>query len=429
MYGHQWPEASRANPTTQRHHPPPGRRRSPAPHRLSPRRHNGDPNFNPSYPFNVRGSVDPLGNILAGANVSNLTYAIDIPVVTNAVFDILVRSDASSANTLVKLDGGLDLNSQMGLGPTSGGVGRTGPICATTNRATARMSFRVTNRRPCNSATARRNSPPRNAANNTIVSLGAETYYLHGRRFDARSSRVQDWRRHHEPDRQLGLARPDECGDLAEHQPADAAIPLESGGRQPVDVWVKVGFQFQINTCFIYYTTDGSNPEGAFGIGKGTTQVVQALYVDHDSATNNIDWWKGTIPAQTNGTQVRYKVALFNGGSIYAGQSIQPISDAEPSGSKLYGLTQAAITNFNPTTAVVWLHNDLNTNNTTIGLQAGFHIVRARTFLPRSKQVQRLQHLRPDVLLRCRLADGRDCLAGDKWHQCHECQLHGGRAR
>ena len=44
-----------------------------------------------------------------------------------------------------------------------------------------------------------------------------------------------------------------------------------------MDFWVKVGYQFQINTCFIYYTTDGSNPEGAFGVGKGTTQVVQAL--------------------------------------------------------------------------------------------------------------------------------------------------------
>ena len=50
--------------------------------------------------------------------------------------------------------------------------------------------------------------------------------------------------------------------------------------------------------------------------------------------------------------------------------------------SKLFGLTQAAITNFNPANAVVWLHNDLNPANTTVGLQSGFHILRARTFLP-----------------------------------------------
>ena len=35
---------------------------------------------------------------------------------------------------------------------------------------------------------------------------------------------------------------------------------------------------------------------------------------------------------------------------------------------------------------MVWLHNDLNTNNTAIGLQSGFHIVRARIFLPRTNQ-------------------------------------------
>ena len=70
-------------------------------------------------------------------------------------------------------------------------------------------------------------------------------------------------------------------------------------------------------------------------------------------------------------------MALFYNG-------IQPISDAEVSGSKLFGLAEYSITNFNPTSAVVWLHDDLNTNNTTIGLQEGFHILRARTFLPRS---------------------------------------------
>ena len=50
--------------------------------------------------------MDQFGNVLVGVNVSNKTYAIDIPVVTNANFDFLVRNDASSASTQVKLDGG-----------------------------------------------------------------------------------------------------------------------------------------------------------------------------------------------------------------------------------------------------------------------------------------------------------------------------------
>ncbi|HTR43559.1 MAG TPA: hypothetical protein VMH87_18255, partial [Pseudomonadales bacterium] len=160
-----------------------------------------------------------------------------------------------------------------------------------------------------------------------------------------------------------------------------------------VDIWVKVGYSLQINSCFIYYTTDGSNPDGGFGIGKGTTQVVPAFFVSRDSVTNNIDWWKGTIPAQPNGTQVRYKVALFDGGSygMSAGDttdwpSIAPVTNTDITGSKLFGLTQATITNFNPTTAVVWYHNDLNPANTYTGLQTGYHIIRARTFLSRPGQ-------------------------------------------
>jgi hypothetical protein len=120
---------------------------------------------------------------------------------------------------------------------------------------------------------------------------------------------------------------------------------------------------------------------------------VPAFWLNHDSAQFNIDWWKGTIPAQPANTQVRYKVALFYGGSygFYSGNtagysSIQPISDAEPSGSKLFGLNQCAITNFNPATASVWLHNDLNPANCITGLQSGFHIVRARPFLPRANK-------------------------------------------
>ena len=121
-------------------------------------------------------------------------------------------------------------------------------------------------------------------------------------------------------------------------------------------------------------------------MAKGTTQIIQAHWMTNDVADNTIDWWTNTIPGQPSGTQVRYKVGLFSGGSVYSGQSIGTISDAEPQGSKLFGLTQNAITNFNPTTATVWLHNDLNPSNTVTGLQPGFHIVRARTFLPRTNQ-------------------------------------------
>jgi hypothetical protein len=389
IYGYQWPEASRANVSTNAII---FRQGGNEVQRITVYRTDGpdgDTNtYNPLFPFKMRGSVDQYGNVIGGAHVSNLTYAIDVPVVTNANFDILVRSDASCSNTLVKLDGGIDLNSQMGLGPTSfNGTAPTNFLDLRDNKpgyvTDVFLGYEQT-------AFQFRNGPEkfaaRNIANNNIVSLGAETYYytvggssnvISGSGYGAGiTNQTANWV-YHDPTATNTVLSPNNT--------ATQRVPLNPTAGQSVNIYVKVGYQFQINTCFIYYTTDGSNPEGAFGVGKGTTQMVQAHFLNHDSAQNNIDWWSGTIPAQSNGTQVRYKVGSFNGDS--AGNSnIPPISDAEPQGSKYYGLTQAAITNFNPTTATVWLHNDLNPANTMTGLQSGFHIVRARTFLPRAGQ-------------------------------------------
>jgi hypothetical protein len=394
MYGCQWPEASRANVSTNAIVFRQGGNE--VLQRLVYRTDgpDGQAAYNPLFPFKMRGSVDPYtGDPLLApgeGNVSNLTYAIGVPVVTNANFDILVRSDASCSNTLVKLDGGIDLNSQMGLGPTNDSVGQ-----APTNFLDLRdnkpgyatdvyLGFEQT-------ALQFRNGPEKFAArvvaSNNLVSLGAETYsytvgggsnVVAGVGFGAGiTNATANWV-YHDP------AATNTA--LAPNNTATQRMPLSPTSGQAADIYVKVGYQFQINTAFLYYTTDGTDPEGAFGTGKGATQVVPASWVNHDSAQPTIDWWKGTIPAQAAGTTVFYKVALFHGGSTYAGQSIAPISDAESQGSKYYGLTQAAITNFNPTTAPVWLHNDLNPANTTSGLQSGYHIVRARVFLPRSGQ-------------------------------------------
>jgi hypothetical protein len=393
MYGIQWPQASQANAATnaiilQQHGVP-----VPTIKIFRTDGPNGDPNYNPLFPYKMRGSVDPLtGNPIVApgeGNVSNLTYAINVPIVTNANFDILCRSDASTANTLVKLDGSTDLNSQMGLGPTNfqQGIAPTNFLDLRDNKPgyadDVFLGYEQT-------ALQFRNGPEKFAAgltsSNTIVSTGAETYsytvggtsnVVIGSGFGSaitNSTAAWVW---HDPTNSV---------TSFSANPPSQRNPLSPAGGQSVDLWIKVGYQFQVNTCFVYYTTDGTMPDGAFGTGKGTTQVAQGNWVDHDSVQNNIDWWKVTLPAQANGTQVRYKLALFNGGSAYAGQSIATITNSEPSGSKLFGLTQAAITNFNPATAVVWLHNDLNISNTVVGLQSGFHILRARTFLPRSGQ-------------------------------------------
>ena len=323
-------------------------------------------------------------------NVSNLTYAINIPVVTNAPFDILVRSDASTSNTLVKLDGGTDLNSQMGLGPTNfqTGIAPTNFLDLRDNKPGYADDVFLGYEQ---AAFQFRNGPEkfaaRNVLSNNIVSLGAETYYytiggantfIPGSGFGAGiTNQTASWV-YHDPSAAVTV----QTNASVPVAPANQMSPTNPVAGQSVDIWVKVGYSQQVSNCCIYYTTDGSNPEGAFGMGKGTTQVAQAQRVNPDSSLASVDWWQGTIPGQINGAQVRYKVALFSGGSVNAGQNISPISYAEVSRSKLFGLTQAAIMNFNPANAVVWLHDDLNPANTTVGLQSGFHILRARTFLP-----------------------------------------------
>jgi hypothetical protein len=383
MYGYQWPQASQANPTTNaiifRQNG------VEVPHLTVYRTDgtNGDPNYNPLFPFKMRGSVDQYGNVITGNNVSNLTYAIDLPIVTNAPFDIIARSDASAANTSIKVDGGMDLNSQMGLGATTSTI--TNFLDLRDNPpGTADDVFLGYEQ----TAFQFRNGPEkfaaRNVASNNIVSVAAETYsFIVG----GAGSVI--------PGSGYGQGITNQSASWVFHDPTNIVTslgpnpptqmnPVNPGSGQSVDVWVKVGYHSQVNSCFIYYTTDGSTPDGAFGIGKGTTQVAPGAFVTNDLSQGNIDWWMGTIPGQSSGTQVRYKIGLFSGGSANPGQDIATISDAETSGSKLFGLTQFAITNFNPDSAVVWLHNDLNTNNMTIGLQSGFHIARARTFLPRT---------------------------------------------
>lgn len=371
MYGYQWPEASRANARTNAILFTQGG--APAPTLTVYRKDgaNGDPNFNPTYPFKMRGSVDPNGNVIGGIHVSNKTYATDVPILTNAPFDIAVRCDASAVNVLAKLDGGMDLNSQMGLGLTTGLERRDNRPCAVSDvflgyeQGISQFHY----------------GPEKFAAKNTlsnnVTSLGAETYHyttgggltrINGSGNAAAIQTSTPAFVYHDP---AAITTPTGGGPLTQMNPTNPAP------GQAVELWFKVGYNYQTNHCLIYYTTDGSNPEGAFGVGKGTTRVVAGGWVNHDSGDGTIDWFKGTIPGsnQVNGVQVRYKIALYQ-------ENIGTISDSDS--SKLYGLTQFGFTNFNPTTVTVWTHNDRNTNSTQTGLATGFHIMRARTFLPRS---------------------------------------------
>ena len=367
-YAYQWPEASRAALQDVIAFQQNGR----AAPRLTVYRTdgvNGDAGFAPIYPFKMRGSIDANGNVVGSGNVSNRTYAIDVPVLTNAPFDLVFRTDASAVNVLAKMDGGLDLNSQMLLGPTNG-----------LDRRDQKPGFATDVFLGYEQAMFRARSGPEKFAaqttnRNNTVSAGAATYhYTIGGSSLVVDGNGNDWTittdtaawAIHDPTNTI----------TATGAPGTQRNPLSPVAGQPVEIYVRAGFQFLVNRCVLYFTTDGSNPEGSFGVGQGTTQVVDAGFYGDDTIDGTIDWWKATIPAavNTNGVQVRYKVALFQ-------DNIGPISDALD--AKRFGLTTFAITNFNPTTATVWLHNNRKTNDTTLGLSEGFHIVRARVFLPR----------------------------------------------
>jgi hypothetical protein len=170
MYGIQWPEPSRAN------------RRdvitlrqggADAPRITLYRKDgvNGDSGFAPLYPFKMRGSVSDLARWSGAANLSNKTYAIDVPIVTNATFDLLFRVDGSANNILAKLDGGMDLNSHMGFGPTNG-FDRRDNRPGSGERSIPRF------RTGAISVAHRPGNLPRMTTNrNNLVSDGAETYH------------------------------------------------------------------------------------------------------------------------------------------------------------------------------------------------------------------------------------------------------------
>lgn len=330
----------------------------------------GDSGFNPKYPFKNRGSVDTSGSTVRGTNVGPRQYSIDVPIVTNAVFDILVRPDASANNVLVKLDGGMDLNSHMGLGSTNTDKRDNRPGAATDVFLGYEQALFRYRRGPEKFAAT-------NIAKDNVYSLGAETYQYRVNSNNAAvvvgsgvgagiTTETAHWV-FHDPNRPVtGIASP----------PATQRVPPTPTAGQLTKLWVKVAYQFDINNGRIYYTTDGSNPEGSFGTGRGTTQVITMNFSHTESQVDGVvDWWSNSIPAQVNGTVVKYKAAFYDDG-------ISPISDGDD--AKAYGVTQFAITNFNPTTAFVYLHNDRNTNWSRTGLEEGFHIVRARAFLPRS---------------------------------------------
>ncbi len=314
----------------------------------------GDPGFNPYA--------------LPDANGADYKYSITVPKVTSgANLSFIARADGSAENILLALDGGVDINSHLPLGPTTGDLRDNPPAVSTdTFLGYEQMDFV---RRVAEKFAAV------DTARNVIGSPGAETYrctigtagFTNSNGGGTNSNAGTASYVYHDP-----TANRDIGG--AQFSPAP-----QSAAGAPITVQVKSGYQFQIDQVWLYYTTDGSAPEGSGGTPRGTTLVLPMAYTAHGNpdGANVTDWWTATLPALSGGTVLRYKIGGF---SNTAG-SVFPAGPGEVDLKKRME-TVFQIAGFNATTAKVRPHNDYSEERT--GLAEGFHVLRARAFLNRA---------------------------------------------
>jgi len=315
---------------------------------------NGDPAFN------------PYG--LPDTNTSDYSYSITLPRVTSATnLAFYARADGSAENILMKLDGGIDLNSQLDIVSQTPGT-RDNPPALSQDRFLGYEQMKYVRR-------VAEKFAAQNVARNIIGSMGAETYLatIGAAGFTAVPGSGTNTTRgtaawvYHEPTNQTD-------GAVTQFNP----LPQFAAGA-PVDVWVKVGYQFLADKVYLYYTTNGTNPEGSGGFGKGDTKVVEIGW-DHNGAhdgTGVPDWWKGTLPAMPAGTTLRYKIGVYDDNA----PSRFPWSD-EDIAIRYRMETLFAITNFNAAAIPFYPDNDWGSMQT--GLDEGYHILRTKCILGRA---------------------------------------------
>jgi glycosidase len=315
----------------------------------------GDPDFNP--------------NNLPDSNPTDYAYDIEIPIVTNPTnITFVARSDGSADRIIMKLDGGIDLNSQMGFITQSYGT-RDNPPDQAKDRFLGyeEMDFLQRGVEKFAAESTIRNiigSPGAETYTCTIGSAGVATIAGSGAND---LSDTADWVLH-EPDE----TRQD--GTTLQLSPAP-----EVASGQSISIAARLGYAGDVNRAAIYYTTDGSDPEGSLGNGKGTTQVVEMLFQasgSHDG-TGIPEWWAGALPALTGSTELRYKVAVYHNNAASRFPSSDADLDIVPRVE-----TQFEITGFNPSAVPHYPHNDWG--EMAVGLEDGFHMLRTKALLGRT---------------------------------------------
>ena len=336
-----------------------------------------DPNGKPELTILQNGTAPPTMQDPRkdGANGdSAYAYSLTIPRITDGTnLSFLAREDGSAENILLKLDGGMDANSQMGGGFTAGRDNPPG-VATETFLGYEQMQFI--------SRTVEKFAA-KDTARNIIGSAGCETYActigttgftINNGNGANTNTGTATWA-YHDPQNNGGVP-----GGLLQFNPAP-----QSAANQAVTVSVKVGYASDsLTNAWLYYTTDGTTyPEGSGGVGKGTTQVIALGTKITDSSDGSIDWYRGSLPAQPTSTVLRYKIGVhkLNAPSRF------PVTATDIT-LKRRGETRFQVTNFNATTTTYLPHND--NGNRVVGLKEGYHQVRTRAFLQRNGGSPRL---------------------------------------
>jgi cyclomaltodextrinase len=91
--------------------------------------------------------------------------------------------------------------------------------------------------------------------------------------------------------------------------------PRDPDPSQPVTLTVYVGPDLDADHVACYYTLDGSEPAGARGVASNgqVSMLCQAEVVWDTMVWGYLARWRGTLPAQPEGTVVRYRIGAWVG--------------------------------------------------------------------------------------------------------------------
>ncbi len=322
---------------------------------------------------------NPYG--ITDTNSSDYAYTWSVPRVTSATnIKFCARVDGSAINVLMKLDGGINLNTTN----HSSGDSRDHPPGneGSTDVFLGYEQVGFQHRQHDELFAAK------DAFRNMVGSAGSESYVAtigqSGFTVNQGSSNntfagtyTAKWI-YHDPEAS------DEWSAL-QFSPA----PQNAIGSN-ITVRVKVGYRWTfVNRMYLYYTTDGQTwPEGAGGAGISTNVKVVALnwYANGapDDVTNYPDWYQGTIPAMSSGTVFRYKIGGFrlqDGSTEFPWDCVKPDTGANVARkTPMMGVWTSDY--FNAKTIAYRPDNDFGVVST--GLVEGFHVISARAFLDRS---------------------------------------------